>query len=43
MLRGEPLASGIKIECEYAMLMEICCRRNDTAPGAPLPAASEDA
>jgi hypothetical protein len=23
------MASGIKIECEYAMLMEICCRRND--------------
>lgn len=34
LMRSKPWASGIKIECEYAMLMEICCRRNDTGIGS---------
>lgn len=37
------MASGIKIECEYAMLMEICCRRNDTDDPATVAIRSEDA
>lgn len=40
------MTSGIKIECEYAMLMEICCRRNDTGDNPPrdrAPIAPEDA
>jgi len=43
LVQGKPWAAGIKIECEYAMLMEIRCRRNDTSVSPPAQHASQDA